>query len=208
MTVLSGPERLAGLDLTVDVVGTALAAADRESALCSDLDPPILEGLLRWGRATRALREQLVPHGWTYDNPNNLARTIHPSGDFAVVLATGDAGTGQSEAGAGPRHSRGYATEQAIAANGQLTFEFGSLMQLTGSDRPVGLGHLQTWFLLYHAEPDCFRTELSLPQGIDRGRITRWTERILLPPVPRGAPADRPGGNRRGAGRGEMTRAT
>ena len=188
---ISDASRLPELGLSLEVVAATLAAADRAAAACSDLDPPILEGLLRWGRATRALREQLIPLGWTYDNPNNLARTIHPSGDFAVVLATGDAGTGQSEAGAGPRHSRGYATEQAIAANGQLTFEFGSLMQLTGSDRPVGPGHLQTWFLLYHAEPDCFRIELSLPQGIDRGRITRWTERILLPPVPRG----RPGGS-------------
>ena len=68
---ISGPARLVELDLTVDVVAAALGAADRESALCSDLDPPILEGLLRWGRATRALREQLVPHGWTYDNPTN-----------------------------------------------------------------------------------------------------------------------------------------
>lgn len=184
---VSGPERLAELDLAVDVVAIALAAADRESARCSDLDPPILEGLLRWGRATRALREQLVPHGWTYDNPHNLARTIHPSGDFAVVLATGDEGTGLPSSGAGPRHARGYATEQAIHANGQLTFEFGPLLQLSTGGRSAGLGHLQTWFLLYHPHPDHFRAELSLPRGIDRGRITRWTERILLPPLPRGA---------------------
>ena len=38
---ISGPERLVELDLTVDVVAAALGAADRESALCSDLDPPI-----------------------------------------------------------------------------------------------------------------------------------------------------------------------
>ncbi len=189
---ISGPERLVELDLTVDVVAAALGAADRESALCSDLDPPILEGLLRWGRATRALREQLVPHGWTYDNPNNLARTIHPSGDFAVVLATGDEGTGLPSSGAGPRHTRGYATEQAIHANGQLTFEFGSLLQLTVGGRSAGPGHLQTWFLLYYPDADQFRAELSLPQGIDRGRITRWTERILLPPLPRAARIARP----------------
>lgn len=184
--LISGPERLAELDLTVDVVTNALAAADRESAHCSDLDPPILEGLLRWGRTTRALREQLVPQGWGYDNPNNLARTIHPSGDFAVVVATGDVGTGLPSSGAGPRHARGYATEQAIHANGQLTFEFGSLLHLATAGRSSGLGHLRTWFLLYHAEPEQFRAELSLPQGFDRGRITRWSERILLPPLPRG----------------------
>ena len=111
---VSGPARLAALDLTVDVVATALAAADSESAHCTDLDPPILEGLLRWGRATRALREQLVPQGWTYDNPNNLARTIHPSGDFAVVLATGDEGTGLPSSGAGPRHARGLGLQRSV----------------------------------------------------------------------------------------------
>jgi hypothetical protein len=182
---ISGPSRLPELGLTVDVVSAALTAADRESDTCSELDPPILEGLLRWGRATRALREQLVPLGWTYDNPNNLARTIHPSGDFAVVIATGDEGTGLSGSGAGPRHARGYATEQAIHANGQLAFEFGTLVQLAVDGRAAGVGHLQTWFLLYHATPEFFRAELSLPHGFERGRITAWTERILLPPIPR-----------------------
>jgi hypothetical protein len=173
------------LGLTVDVVAGALAAADRESGSCTDLDPPILQGLLRWGRATRALREQLVPLGWSYDNPNNLARTIHPSGDFAVVVATGDDGTGLRGSGAGPRHARGYATEQAIHANGQLAFEFEALMQLASAGRAAGLGHLQTWLLLYHPEPEFFRAELSLPRGFERGRITKWTERILLPLLPR-----------------------
>lgn len=69
---ISGPERLAELDLTVDAIAIALAAADHESAQCSDLDPPILAGLLRWGRATRALREQLVPLGWTYDKSSQV----------------------------------------------------------------------------------------------------------------------------------------
>lgn len=186
---ISGSARLAELGLSVAVVATALAAADRESGRCSELDPPILEGLLRWGRATRALREQLLPDGWTFDNPNNLARTIHPSGEFAVVLATGDEGTGLAESGAGPRHSRGYATEQAIHANGQLTFEFDAIVRLTAGGRATGVGHLQTWFLLYHAEPEFFRAEVSLPHGIERGRITRWTERILLPPLPRATAA-------------------
>jgi len=178
---ISGPSRLPELGLTVDVVAAALTAADRESDNCTDLDPPILEGLIRWGRATRALREQLIPQGWTYDNPNNLARTIHPSGDFAVVVATGDEGTGLPGSGAGPRHARGYATEQAIHANGQLAFEFDALIQLTTAGRAAGLGHLQTWFLLYYPDGEIFRAEVSLPHGFERGRITEWTERILLP---------------------------
>jgi len=37
---ISGPSRLPELGLTVDVVAEALAAADRESDNCTDLDPP------------------------------------------------------------------------------------------------------------------------------------------------------------------------
>jgi hypothetical protein len=74
---------------------------------------------------------------------------------------------------------------RAIHANGQLSFEFGSLLHVSQQGQAAGLGALQTWFLLYHAEPDCFRVELSLPEAFEGGRITRWTERILLPAVPR-----------------------
>ena len=182
---LSGPDRLATLDLSMDVIGQALRRADAESDTCSALDPPILEGLLRWARATRFLREALIPAGWSQDNPRNLARTIHPSGEFAVVLATGDEWTGRAEYQAGPRHARGYATEQAIYTNGQLAFDFGPLAHLAPPGRYRGLGELRTWFLLFHAEQDVFRLELSLPEAFDGGRITRWTERILLPDIPR-----------------------
>jgi hypothetical protein len=44
---------------------------------------------------------------------------------------------------------------------------------------------LRMWFLLYYAGEDAFQVELSLPEAIDGGRITRWTERILLPVIPR-----------------------
>ena len=124
---MSGPERLASLDLSTELIAQALRRADAESDTCTALDPPILEGLLRWARATRFLREALLPAGWSQDNPRNLARTIHPSGEFAIVLATGDEWTGRAEYQAGPRHARGYATEQAIYANGQLAFDFGPL---------------------------------------------------------------------------------
>ncbi len=184
-TVLSGLERLAELGLSVEVIARALRRGDQQTATCTALDPPIMEGLLRWGRTTAFLREELIPAGWSFDNPRNLARTIHPSGEFAIVIATGDEGTGLAGQEAGPRHAKGYATEQAIHANGQLSFEFGSVLHVSQQGQAAGLGALQTWFLLYHAEPDCFRVELSLPEAFEGGRITRWTERILLPPVPR-----------------------
>ena len=183
-TQLSGIERLTALDLSVEVIANVLRRADAEADTCSELDPPIMQGLLRWGRANRYLREELIPLGWSHDNPRNLARTIHPSGDLAIVIATGDDGTGVADYDAGPRHSKGYATEQAIHANGQLAFEFGALVHASQQGVTAGVA-LRTWLLLFHAEREVFRVELSLPEAFDAGRITRWTERILLPPIER-----------------------
>ena len=43
-------------------------------------NPDIMEGLTRWARTNRFLREELIPLGWRFDNPRNLPRTIHPGG--------------------------------------------------------------------------------------------------------------------------------
>jgi hypothetical protein len=45
--------------------------------------------------------------------------------------------------------------------------------------------HLLTWLLLFHTDDDGLHVELSLPDRIDEGRITRWAERIILPVFPR-----------------------
>ncbi len=182
-TRLSGIQRLGELGLSVEVIATALRRADSAADACSDLDPPILQGLLRWARTTRYLREQLIPSGWSFDNPQNLARTIHPSGEFAVVIATGDEQTGRPGATAGPRHPRGHATEQAVTANSQLTFDFGSLLHVTRTGAAAGLNPLRTWLLLFTRDQNTFHVELSMPETYDDGRITAWTERILLPPI-------------------------
>jgi len=103
----------------------------------------------------------------------------------AIVVATGDERTALADHEPGPKHSRGYATEQAIHANGQLSFEFGTLIHVTQAGQAAGLGALRTWLLLYYAAAGAFQVELSLPEAIEGGRITRWTERILLPAIPR-----------------------
>ena len=188
ITRMSGPLRLADLGLSYGTIATVLSRADVETRSRSRFDPPSLAGLLRWGLTTRYLREELVPQGWTFDNPRNLARTIHPSREFAIVATTGDAGTGTAEHEAGPRHSKGYATELAIRENGQLSFDFGSLVHTIQEVRAISVGRLQTWFLLFHVDQDLIHAELSLPEGFSDGRMTDWVERILLPPVPRYLP--------------------
>ncbi len=184
-TQLFGPERLADLDLSVHTISVALRKADAATRTVSALDPPIMEGLNRWGLTTRHLREELVEAGWSYDNPRNLARTIHPSGDFAVVVTTGDESTGLPYRTPGPKHPKGYATELAVLGNGQLELELGPLPPTVRQGRAIHASPPRTWFLLFYAELDSFRAEVSLPESFADGRITKWSDRILLPPIPR-----------------------
>jgi hypothetical protein len=174
--------RLAELGLDVGLIERVVRRADADVSTFTQFDPPIMLGLTRWGRISRYLREELVPRGWTYDNPRNLARTIHPSGEFAIVAATGDELTGLVGLLPTTRYRKGDATVQAVAVNEQLTFDFGDgfTTGLTGD-----AGGLLTWILLFFEDEAEFRAELSLPDGIEDGRITSWAERIILPPFPR-----------------------
>jgi hypothetical protein len=178
-------DRLAELGLSVEMVERVVRRADADASMCTPLDPPIMEGLTRWGRTNRYLREELVPAGWQYDNPRNLPRTIHPSGEFAVVATTGDDLTGLAELLPTTKYAKGCATEAAVAMNGQLTLDFGDFDFGSGYDRAAEPVALRTWFMLFHADDEGFRVELSLPDGIADGRITSWAERIILPPFPR-----------------------
>ena len=177
--------RLAELGLTIELIERVVRRADAEASMCTALDPPIMEGLTRWGRMNRFLREELIPAGWRFDNPRNLPRTIHPSGEFAIVATTGDELTGLAGLLPATKYLKGDATVQAIAINEQLTLDFGDFAP-GPDDIPVGgSGEMLTWFMMFHTEEEAFRVELSLPNAITDGRITSWAERIILPVFPR-----------------------
>jgi hypothetical protein len=174
--------RLAQLGLSTGLIERVVRRTDADVSTFTAFDPPIMLGLTRWGRISRYLREELVPRGWTYDNPRNLARTIHPSGEFAIVAATGDELTGLADLLPTTRYRKGDATVQAVAVNEQLTFDFGDAFT---ADVTADAGAMLTWILLFFEDEAGFRVELSLPDGIEDGRITSWAERIILPPFPR-----------------------
>jgi len=178
-------DRLAELGMTVELIERVVRRADAEASMCTKLDPPIMEGLTRWARMNRFLREELVPAGWWFDNPRNLPRTIHPSGEFAIVAATGDELTGLANLLPATKYLKGDATVQAVAINEQLTLDFGNFGLGLDDSRTEGPGDVLTWLLLFHLDEEGFRVELSLPDAIIDGRITSWAERIIMPVFPR-----------------------
>ena len=179
-------DRLAELGLSVEIIERVVRRADAEASVCTALDPPIMEGLTRWGRTNRFLREELIPADWTFDNPRNLPRTIHPSGEFAIVATTGDELTGLLDLLPATKYAKGYATVQAVETNEQLTLDFEDFELAAADGQARNAGDLLTWLMLFHVDDEGFRVELSLPDAIAEGRITRWAERIILPVFPRG----------------------
>jgi hypothetical protein len=133
----------------------------------------------------RYLREELIPADWHFDNPRNLPRTIHPSGEFAIVATTGDELTGLADLLPATKYAKGYATVQAVEMNEQLMLDFDDFDPGPDGGRAAGAGDLLTWLMLFHFDEDGFRVELSLPDAIADGRITSWAERIILPVFPR-----------------------
>jgi hypothetical protein len=177
-------DRLVELGLSVKLVERVVRRADAEASICTPLDPPIMEGLTRWGRTTRYLREELIPLGWRFDNPRNLARTIHPSGEFAIVATSGDESTGKADAVPTTKYPKGYATIAAVEANEQLALDFGDYSLTTSDGHAVDAGSILTWLMLFHLDEDGYHVELSLPDAIAEGHITSWAERIILPDFP------------------------
>src|SRR5665213_2605347 len=173
-------DRLADLGLSTEILERVVRRADAEASTCTALDPPILTGLLRWGRGTRFLREELVPLGWRFDNPRNLPRTIEPNGTFAIVVTSGDESTGLVDFTPTTKYPKGFATIEAVETNEQLALDFG---EVASPQTPLDVDPRDrlTWLMLFHIEPDGFRVELSLPDAIVEGWITSWEERIILP---------------------------
>lgn len=174
-------DRLAELGLKPEILDHALRGADAEARTYTALDPPNMQGMARFSRTVRLLREQLVPLGWTFDNPRNLARTLDPERRVAIIATLGDAGTGDPTAIPSTKYEKGLATAEAINRNFlQLTLpiDLGDELPFDTDDEGT-----TTWVLLYHVTDAEIRAELSLPDSMVDGHIDTWLERVILPPI-------------------------
>jgi hypothetical protein len=179
-------DRLGELGLRPEMLELALSGAEAEARTYTELDPPNMQGMARFSRTVRLLREQLVPLGWAYDNPRNLARTVSPDRKVAIIATLGDAATGYPELVPSTRYEKGVATAEAVNRNFlQLTLPFD-----LGDEEPTeDDGGTTTWVLLYHVTEAEIRAELSLPDSMVEGYIDTWLERIVLAPIPLAASA-------------------
>ena len=169
-------ETLNDLGLSNEILWESLAFGVSYAAECTSHDPANLAGILIWGKATRMLRDQLVPRGWTKQNTQNYPTTVHSSGAWAIAVAGGDSRTGLPDKTPATRSEKGPVTREVIDQN-QLSF--------AGISAEFARPRRQTWLLLHNVDEVSgeLRAELSLPAEMtDDGYVVEWQVRIILEP--------------------------
>lgn len=144
--------------------------------------PSIYHGLNMWGEVVAALRDQLRPDGWTRQEFGSFALTVHEEFKLAIIVASGDEGTGNPSAHPFNRSRKGRNTVEAIEANRQLEL-FESLPPEVQQEEEGK----QTWVLMHHTDTGRgeIRLEMSRPSSMGKdGKITEWAERIILSTIP------------------------
>lgn len=176
---------LSRLDLVEEVLLTAARAGYLARANCTANHPPLYPSFVAWGEAVRVLRDGLAPFGWMRSNERNWPRTVHPSGNIAITVATGNEATGRAADTPTTTSSKGPSTVDALEVNRSLQF------WLPGMEPPeVEAGDEEetkatTWLLLVHHAKNEIRAELSLPLDVDgEGKVSVWRERIILGAIP------------------------
>jgi hypothetical protein len=200
--VFSKPEesrdRLQQLGLDVLVFVQAIQRGQAIAAGYTPNHPAICRGISQWGEVVAAIREQLLPRGWTRMDEENLPLTVNPPRNIAISVSTGDESTGIVDARPSTRSTKGPRTANAVIVNALQLSLFGNVPL-----RPEELKRsngVMTWILLFHRDVTAqeMRFELSRPIKMDSdGHVDVWIERIIFPALPFGtdgvlAPADLP----------------
>ncbi len=142
-------------------------------------DPPGYAGWNQYGLGTRSLRMVLIENRpakqkWLMDNRGGLCRTIHPTGEMAIVVSSGTPQTGDQNRWPKTLNPKGELSLRGFRINKSQ----GELFQ---SD--AGATDPWLWFLLIHVRGDEVFAELSLPLDVDEtGRASDWLKRIIIRP--------------------------
>lgn len=188
------------VDTTLDKLGLqihelqeAAKANFLAQAACTANDAPTAPGFIGWNASVRALREFLIPKGWTREDIKNSPRITSSEQDVTIMVATGDEATGNPMATPKTKSNKGTTTRNAINNNeNQVSLFSEEMIPHTMPAKSINQANGSTWLLLVHVHIDqqsedpkhIIRCELSLPVGMDQsGHITAWSERIILPEI-------------------------
>lgn len=180
--VVDVSNRLESLGLIYSGIRDAVLYGETFRDASTENDVQFLIGAIAWGKHMRGMRDWLVPIGWARLDVRNVPMIVHPSGEFAITVSSGDENTGNPDRSPKSKNAKGSATEDLVANNKQLTFFYALPMPTPTPNKPMS-GRM-TWVLLIARINDEVFLELSLPNDMDEdGRVASWKERIILPTI-------------------------
>jgi hypothetical protein len=175
--------RLAELGLDENELVDSLAEGDQEASWCTENDPRIMSGFIRWGKSFRGLADRLVLKGWAHKERRSLPLMINSNRTIALAVSSADDNTGRADTTMPKtRNPKGEVTRQIVYENQpQLPGIANAVTRIRGR-----VDDLRTWFLLFFVDrqTDEIRSELSLAASIaSSGQVGEWYERIILSPT-------------------------
>lgn len=152
----------------------------------SHFEPAIAFGISIWSKIVGALRKQLNDENWKHHDIANAPRSVSPDGTMAIAAVGGDSQTAHANGNPRNVHLKGpkFANEiENNAAKSSAPRYTQRRLNLGPGDEDTVFANLQTWVLLYFWDraSNELRLELSLPIECDKGFVTQWETRIILP---------------------------
>lgn len=152
----------------------------------SHFEPAIAFGISIWSKIVGALRKQLNDENWKHHDIANAPRSVSPDGTMAIAAVGGDPQTTNTDSNPrnartkGPKFTNEVENNAATSSAPRYTQ---CRLDLRPGDGDTVFADLQTWILLYFWDRTSneLRLELSLPIDCNKGFVTQWETRIILP---------------------------
>lgn len=171
-------DALTQLSLTAEILSEAILRGEIARDSCTANDAPGAPGFYAWAGTVRALRDILMPQGWSRNDDVCYSRVVSPDRSIAIAVVTGDDGTGNKDANPKTKYPKGTATQAAVSCN--QGYLFGEPLSVEDETPETWL----TWMLLRKRTGDSVFAELSLPSSMTKeGQVESWQTRIILNPI-------------------------
>ena len=146
--------------------------------------PKTAAGTFAYHEMVKAIRDALLPLGWTRQTVNNCELTAHPVKNINISVSGGDEQTGNQYGIPETKNPKGSQTELLVVENANQYDMFTPSNELAPDNFNTII--CQNWILLYHHDnrKNEVRIELSLPISIGRsGKINGWHLRLIIEPI-------------------------
>lgn len=165
--------RLAALGLERSWLEEAVRQGELQRRLATSLDPIPTGGFTAWARTVRILREVLIEQGWHPSDAGQIPAIVNAEETVVVIASSGNVLTGRAGPDPKTKNVKGEATARIVRANNNKL----TLLDADADDDEAGPSW---WVLLISSTRKGLFAELSCPEVTNRGRISGWSERIII----------------------------